>query len=105
MTVGPRRGLGEHPTRVLILRRLSAGCPGVTTIVPDPDDLALSKVVAWRDKDRDWLRSGIRAKLFSLETMAAPLVRMPDRVPERHEMMRRLAWLAAECGLRSLIRE
>ncbi|MCJ2058485.1 hypothetical protein MKL09_18260 [Methylobacterium sp. J-048] len=77
----------------------STGCPGVTAVVPDPDDLALSKAVAWRDKDKAWLKSGVRAKLFSLHTMAARLVRMPDRAPAIDEMTRRLAWLAAECGV------
>lgn len=76
----------------------SAGCPGVTAVVPDPDDLALSEVVAWRDKDKAWLKSGVRAKLFSLDTMTARLVRMPDRAPAKDEMMRRLIWLAAACA-------
>ena len=73
------------------------GCPGVTAIVPDPNDVALAKVVAWRDKDRDWLRSGIRAGLFSLDDMTSRLPRMPADAPDGSEMKRRLAWLAAEC--------
>ena len=76
-----------------------SGCPGVTAIVPDINDIALAKVVAWRDKDRSWLASGIRARLFSLERMAARLGRMPEAAPEAAEMMRRLTWLATTCGV------
>jgi len=46
-------------------------------IVPEPDDLALSKLAAWRDKDRAWLASGMRAGLFSPLRMAERLPLMP----------------------------
>lgn len=76
-----------------------SGCPGVTAIVPDIDDVALAKVVAWRDKDKSWIVSGIWARLFSLERMAARLDRMPEAAPDVAEIMRRLNWLATACGV------
>ncbi len=74
-----------------------SGCPGITAIVPDVDDVALAKVVAWRDKDKDWLTSGIRAQLFSLDRMAMRLDRMPEAAPSAAELVQRLRWLASAC--------
>ena len=77
----------------------SPACPGITTIVADPEDIALAKVVAWREKDKDWLKSGLRSGIFSLDRMVARLPRMPDAAPASRELTRRLAWLASECSL------
>jgi hypothetical protein len=76
-----------------------SGCPGVTAIVPDVEDVALAKVVAWREKDQSWILSGVRAGLFSLERMACRIDRMPRAAPDAAEMVRRLRWLAATCGM------
>ncbi|WP_267423788.1 DUF6036 family nucleotidyltransferase [Methylobacterium sp. GC_Met_2] len=77
----------------------SAGCPGITVIVPDPDDVALAKAVAWREKDKDWLTSGLRSRLLSIDAMAGRLPGMPAAAPSGGEMKRRLVWLASECEL------
>ncbi|MFX7548846.1 DUF6036 family nucleotidyltransferase, partial [Acinetobacter baumannii] len=45
-------------------------CPGVTAIVPEENDIALAKLVAWREKDRIWLAHGLNAGILHLETMA-----------------------------------
>ncbi|SFU71370.1 hypothetical protein SAMN02799631_01915 [Methylobacterium sp. 174MFSha1.1] len=75
------------------------GCPGVTAIVPEQNDVALAKLVAWREKDRDWLQSGLRAGLFSLTDMQSRLDRMPESAPAIDELRRRLSFLAATCGI------
>jgi hypothetical protein len=75
------------------------GCPGVTAIVPEQNDVALAKLVAWREKDRDWLCSGLRAGLFSLDQMHLRLDRMPESAPAFDELLRRLSSLAATCGI------
>jgi hypothetical protein len=74
-------------------------CPGVTAIVPEQNDVALAKLVAWREKDTEWLKSGLRAKLFSLDAMRSRLERMPEGAPAFDEMVRRLSSLAASCGI------
>ncbi|MGE7154891.1 DUF6036 family nucleotidyltransferase [Methylorubrum rhodesianum] len=79
------------------------GCPGVTAIVPDIEDVALAKVVAWREKDQNWILSGVRSRLFSLERMASRIDRMPSAAPEPAEMMRRLRSVAATCGMASAL--
>src|SRR4051794_34165214 len=70
------------------------GCPGVTALVPHQDDIALAKLVAWRDKDRDWLAVGIRYRILSLQAMLDRLDRMPSEddmagVPAIAELVRR----------------
>jgi hypothetical protein len=32
---------------------------GVTVLIPDPNDIAVAKLCAWREKDRQWLQEGI----------------------------------------------
>jgi hypothetical protein len=43
----------DWPTRAIKYSPQDA--PGVTAILPDVNDIALSKLVAWREKDIDWL--------------------------------------------------
>jgi hypothetical protein len=52
-------------------------CPGVIAIVPEENDVALAKLVAWREKDWAWLNEGIKAGIISLESMEGRLDRMP----------------------------
>ena len=43
--------------------------PGVSCTCPDVSDIALSKVVAWRDKDRAWLLAAVSAGLLDVDGM------------------------------------
>lgn len=52
--------------------------PGVTAILPDANDIALAKLVAWREKDIDWLEIGIQAGVLSLDVMKGRLASMPS---------------------------
>jgi hypothetical protein len=66
--------------------------PGVTVIVPDLDDVALSKAVAWREKDRDWLDDAVKLSLVDPTRMRSRVGRLPDRVEAivRDDLDRRL---------------
>ena len=68
--------------------------PGVEVIVPDIDDIALAKMVAWRDKDRDWLEAGVRSLILDPKAMAARLSRLPAATP-LDELERRMAVVSA----------
>ena len=46
---------------------------GVTGICPHPSDLAISKLVAGRDKDRDFVRTMIRYGIVSVDELQARL--------------------------------
>lgn len=50
-------------------------------IVPDPNDLALAKLCAWRDKDVAWIVAGVRAGVFSVDEMHSRLADLPERAP------------------------
>src|SRR3546814_6106919 len=44
--------------------------PGVEVILPDLNDIALVKLVAWREKDIDWLEEALRTGLLDHAAMA-----------------------------------
>lgn len=74
--------------------------PGVVAIVPDLDDVAVSKLLAWRAKDQRWLEAGTRAGLLHPAVMTERLAMLPERVdlPPRAELDRRADVLAALTG-------
>jgi len=65
--------------------------PGICCICPDINDLALSKVCAWRDKDIEWLRAGLRAGILDLRIMTDRSAAIDDqRAPASAVMAERL---------------
>lgn len=50
---------------------------GVTALVPEPNDLVLSKLCAGRDKDLDWLAAAAEASLIDVVEMRARLPALP----------------------------
>jgi hypothetical protein len=65
-------------------------------ICPSADDIAVAKLCAWREKDRDWLRVAFQTGIANAKRVAA-LVRMdlPDTAPAVDELERRLAGLVS----------
>jgi hypothetical protein len=63
----------------------SPATEGVQGIVPHPEDIALSKLCAGREKDLDWVSAAHRARLIDLDAMIARL----DKLPGRSDMERR----------------
>lgn len=64
--VGPRTAVLPRDWRARAIAIRSDATGGVTGICPHPSDLAVSKLAAWREKDRDFvgalLRHGITTK-------------------------------------------
>ena len=58
----------------------SSNTNGVIAIVPEPNDIALSKLCAWREKDVMWLRVAIKYKIIDPEDMSRRLLEMPVSV-------------------------
>ncbi len=82
------------------IRYESPGCLGALAIVPEENDIALAKMVAWREKDIAWLKEGVSARVLSLEKMRARIPSLPPADPERgmpahHILKERLRILAA----------
>jgi hypothetical protein len=69
---------------------------GAVAICPSADDIAVAKLCAAREKDRDWLRAAFRAGIADAKHVAT-LVRseLPATAPDRTELERRLAGLVA----------
>jgi hypothetical protein len=65
---------------------------GAVAICPSADDIAVAKLCAWREKDRDWLRVAFQAGIANAKRVAAMLrTDLPDTAPAVEELERRLA--------------
>jgi hypothetical protein len=79
----------------------SPAAPDVVALCPDMDDIALAKLCAWREKDRDWLAEGARAGLIAPARMRGRLEELDDpRAPPRPELERRLEIVGAAASPR-----
>jgi hypothetical protein len=63
---------------------------GIEAMVPEPNDIALSKAVAWRPKDVDWLRAAVGHLIINVATMRSRLPKLPARAGDLTELDRRL---------------
>ncbi len=52
---------------------------GVVALVPEPNDIALSKLCAWRPKDIEWLRVALSNFVVDAGSMRSRLAQMPKR--------------------------
>jgi hypothetical protein len=68
----------------------SSATGGVVAIVPHPDDIALSKLCAGREKDLDWVAAARREGIVSLRNMAARIDKLPGRTDDQREHIRKL---------------
>ncbi|WP_297515456.1 DUF6036 family nucleotidyltransferase [uncultured Caulobacter sp.] len=59
----------------------SPATDGVVAIVPEPNDLAVAKLCAGREKDMDWLAWALRDGVARIDTMRARFEKLPaDRL-------------------------
>ncbi len=70
------------------------GIADTEIIVPEINDIALAKLVAWREKDLDWLEAGVRSLILRPSLMRERLDRLPSDLPAV-ELQRRVAHLEA----------
>jgi hypothetical protein len=72
---------------------------GITCLCPDPDDIALSKICAWRDKDKTWLIAGVRTGVLDLAAMASRAALVSNaQAPAAQEIERRIDAVRALVG-------
>ncbi len=72
--------------------RLTIG--GVECLCPERNDIALSKLCAWREKDVSWLKAGLSTSILSLDAMVARSRSISNHLaPDMAEIDRRLAVL------------
>ena len=68
----------------------------VTAVCPSADDIAIAKLTAWRDKDRDWLHDAVRSGIVNLATVERLVhAGLPVGAPGATELGRRLKALVA----------
>lgn len=65
------------------------GDPGIKAIAPDINDLAVSKLIAGREKDLEWFATGISTGLVDGPIVASRIRRVPDRDPEIYDAAER----------------
>jgi len=93
-------GVGPH-TAVLPVdwkerRKLNAprAANGVVAVVPHPEDIALSKLCAGRDKDLDWIGAAHASGLIDLNSVSARVTTLPARNAEQTQRIRDLIEVA-----------
>jgi hypothetical protein len=67
--------------RAIIIQTPSTG--GVTGICPDPTDLAISKLAAWREKDQEFVRVLVERKIVSTDAIRARLDEVDEATAKR----------------------
>lgn len=77
----------DWPSRAKTVDNL--GIEGVSVTVPDINDIAIAKMFAWREKDQEWLRAGVRSKILNPAAMRERLPSFPETATPRAEMERR----------------
>lgn len=92
------QGVGER-TAVLPdgwqTRLVPIPTPAGTGLCLEPHDLVISKYVAGREKDREFVRSAIRHRLVDRDTL---LQRLPTVAIEQAQRARIASQIAADCG-------
>lgn len=68
-------------TRAVAIRSDNTG--GVTGICPHPSDLAISKLAAWREKDREFVRALLRHGITTAEEIELRLSELEPEVAAR----------------------
>lgn len=77
------------------MRFANANTGGVTAIVPEPNDIAISKLCAWRPKDIAWLHAAASHRIIDLPTMRKRLANLPARAGGLAALEPRLGQIAA----------
>jgi hypothetical protein len=72
-----------------------AGVEGIQILVPDINDIALSKMIAWREKDQDWLKAGVRSLILKPRAMRERIAMLPPVETQQSEILRRMDSVAA----------
>jgi hypothetical protein len=93
--VGPETAILPRGWRDRAIPYTTPAAPDVTAICPGLPDLAVSKLCAGREKDRDWLRAAFGAGLLTPESVTALLPALDDpRAPPEPVLRQRLAEIA-----------
>jgi len=82
--VGPHTAVLPIDWKARCKLYVSEATLGVVALVPHPDDIALSKLCAGRDKDLEWVEAAYASDLINLGTIATRVEKLPGRTPEQN---------------------
>jgi hypothetical protein len=89
--VGPDTAILPIDWEIRAKQYSSMNTGGVVAIVPHPNDIALAKLCAGREKDMAWLKVAARHEIVDLAEMRERLAQLPeDRAPGRQILEQRL---------------
>ena len=71
------------------------GLRDVEIVVPDLNDIALAKMMAWREKDRIWLHAGVQTKILEPRRMRERMDLLPPSETPHEEIARRMDAITA----------
>jgi hypothetical protein len=90
--VGPSTAILPNGWEARSKEYSNAATEGVVAIVPHPDDIALAKLCAGREKDVSWVRAAIAAGIVDPSQFRERFDQLPtDRAPGREALEARLA--------------
>jgi hypothetical protein len=92
--VGPETAILPAEWRSRAVRIESPATGGAFGLCPEAADLAISKIVAWREKDRDFVKSLLRHQIVTIRELNARLPEVPENLVD--EVTGRLKSLARE---------
>ncbi|MGH6949570.1 MAG: DUF6036 family nucleotidyltransferase [Vitreimonas sp.] len=88
--VGPETAIMPSDWRDRAIEFSNSNTEGVAAVVPEPNDIALSKLCAWRPKDVAWLRAAMANLIVDSDVMRARLERMPSGGPDLGDLSARI---------------
>lgn len=88
--VGPNTAMLPNDWETRAMRFTSPATEGVVAIVPEPSDIALSKLAAGRPKDMAWLRAAVGHGVIDVAAMEARLPLLPSHAPPADLLQTRL---------------
>jgi hypothetical protein len=83
--VGPRTAVLPRRWQDRAVRIATPATAGVTGVCPHPTDLAISKIVAWREKDQDFVRALVQHGIVKITDLRARLDELDAEIAERIE--------------------
>jgi hypothetical protein len=81
--VGAETAILPKRWRERAVRIHSPATAGVTGICPSPADLAISKVVAWREKDQEFVRALVGHRIVSVSDLQALVDELDPEIAQR----------------------
>lgn len=92
--VGPETAIFPVDWELRAIEFTTPSTEGVVAVVPEPNDIALAKMCAWRPKDIAWLRAAVAHLVVDPAIMEERLPLMPSRAGDTALLADRISQLS-----------